>query len=512
MAYIETADLRARKKKNTFLGDATAIGLPIAGAVGGSFLGNPMLGAQLGNMAGQAIGGAAGMSDVGLIGGQIAGMGAGFLGNKVLPMTNQTVMASGGNLPQLTNYLNGNTHEQNSLGGVPVDAMGNPSPQNPVGLVEQGEVGYKLPNDETGYIFSNRLKIPGSKTTFADEAKKIVNKYKNRLGEKLDRPDKLAKEALDAKMAELKQAQEIIKQEESDTEVIKKYGGYLKKLVEGGMLDLPQHGGGNQLGYGFDPETGKFIENPNELEGFYKGIDLKGSYTGYAAQAATRIPQLFTKAEGVNYDRVTPETIDLSKERAGLETSRNQQLGFLKRQAGLGDSPGQVLNYLSSAVPSVYNQFDTAYGQSIGREEAANVGILNQAKAQNAQIQMAETEARARERDAVRSIRDQSLADLGKIGLGAMTAKGKAAIQYNMLKAMAAQGDFKNTWGDQGQYMSGRDIEKDSKLPTIQDLGVQTSNTQQPDIQSFIIQELLKANNILPKKAKGGYLKKKGKK
>ena len=63
----------------------------------------------------------------------------------------------GGNQNPVINEYNGgsNTHQQ-GVGGVPVDAMGNPSAvsrQSAVGLTEKGEVTWN------GYVFSDKLKV-----------------------------------------------------------------------------------------------------------------------------------------------------------------------------------------------------------------------------------------------------------------------------------------------------------------------------------------------------------------
>ena len=72
----------------------------------------------------------------------------GDLGQGGFPAPNQN--------PVITGY-NGksNTHQQ-GVGGVPVDAKGNPSAvskQSAVGLTEKGEVAWN------GYVFSDKLKV-----------------------------------------------------------------------------------------------------------------------------------------------------------------------------------------------------------------------------------------------------------------------------------------------------------------------------------------------------------------
>ena len=171
---------------------------------------------------------------------------------------------------------------------------------------------------------------------------------------------------------------------------------------------------------------------------------------GSGIQALTRLPQLFTQPNSVQYDRVSPELVDYSQERGGMETSRNNQLGFLKRQASMAGSAGQALNYLASAVPSAYNQYDQQYAQSIERQQNTNAQLMNQANAQNAQIQMKEAEANAMEKDAARGIRDQAISDIGNIGAQAFQTKPKMMQQYNMLKAQAATTDNDIGWNPDG--------------------------------------------------------------
>ena len=811
MAFVETANLKTKDKKGSFLGDVLATVGPMA------------LGA-LGSIA------SGGMSQIG-----------GGLVSSILGGGNESTKAMGGNIPQMTKYASGGSHEQNGLGGIPVDSLGNPS-GNPSALVEQGEVGYKLPNDQTGYVFSNRIKVPGKKHTFADEAKRVASRYKNRLGENLDKPDSLAKRALDMAMNTLKDNQEAVKQQEQEAMAVKALGGYFNELKKGGVIEeppteqeeyvsklqyYPQNDvservkkyphfyeskvyNGNarksptyKVGYDESVEPGiikprgssiraggygtadaaltsilsdkgmrdiavdnamadslnKFLPPPaiaaidslnianfrdndttgrraaieniakrfpqyvepskvfkqedidrwreslgdqnaqlgfahnqvytnptksdlltgnkttkgtlekEERRGFNKwgvrnaagshmssyrtfidtqpvsttgetmvspkaavlttpinydipsgefsarvsnisGVDpaaifsqfsgdnysmsqvlrqrgkdkstksyggglpkytpggdlpnqdrenylkyhsgLPEAYIGYGLQAATRIPQLFTKPESIHYDRVNPETIDLAQERGSMETSRNNQLGFLKRQAGMAGSAGQALNYLSSVVPQAYNQYDQQYAQSIEREQNANAQIMNQANAQNAQIQMREAEANAMERDAARGIRDQALADIGKTGLGALTAKKSALEQYNALKMQGMINDFdfafdkngvritrdgrkektpvlpfnkdypapkiENSLGEVGKEISitGEmpNYKWNPNIPTKQEIlpfdNTPYTNTIVTDVKDLSGKEFACGGSL--KKCKGGYLKKKGKK
>ncbi len=104
----------------------------------------------------------------------------------------------------LTRFDEGGLHHQNPLGGVPVGGNN---------TVEQGET--KLKN----YVYSNRIAIDENMTkemnlpnyikgkTFADASKAIDNKFK-------DRNDKHSLETKNVFLDRLKQAQEIVKQQE----------------------------------------------------------------------------------------------------------------------------------------------------------------------------------------------------------------------------------------------------------------------------------------------------------
>lgn len=397
MAFVETANFETKEAKGSgfldILGGVASFAAPIVtGALTGGA--SSLLGSAMGGLFGKA---------------------------------NEAVAkAYGGNIPQMTNYNGGGTHEQNPMGGIPVDQFGNPS-LNASALVEQGEVGYKLPNDKSGYVFSNRIAVPGKKVTFADEAKKIASKYKNRLGKDFSKPDALAKKSLDMEMEALKNGQEEIKQMEQAQSMMQAMGGYLKKLEKGG-----------------------------DAANYLKGSGYKEAMLGYGIQGLTRLPQLFTSPESISYDRVNPELVDFAQERGSMETSRNAQLGFLKRQAGMAGNAGQALNYLASAVPSAYNQYDQQYAQSIEREQNTNAQIMNQANAQNAQIQMKEAEANAMERDAARSIRDQALGDIGNIGGKSLGLKSELMQKYYGLKAQGATGDYTVNFGPNGEAIPVR--------------------------------------------------------
>lgn len=141
--------------------------------------------------------------------GQVAGIAGGAMMGKV-------GYAMGGNT-QLSEFNNGGTHEENPNGGIPIG-------QN--ASVEQGETKWE------DYIFSDRIKIPGAKHTFADESKKIQKKYPKE--RENDVPTQKAKKK---EMERLMATQEAIRAEMglNDESQVAAYGGRIK-YPDGGSL------------------------------------------------------------------------------------------------------------------------------------------------------------------------------------------------------------------------------------------------------------------------------------
>lgn len=121
--------------------------------------------------------------------------------------------------------------------GIPVDQQGNPSASTkkpPIALVEDGEVSYK------GFIYSDKLKDENGKT-FAKKAKKILSKYKPRLGKNFDRDDVMAQEAMEKEMNALANENEQ-KRSPKHYKELEEYrcGGGLKKKGQGGLMGKVQ--------------------------------------------------------------------------------------------------------------------------------------------------------------------------------------------------------------------------------------------------------------------------------
>ncbi len=124
-------------------------------------------------------------------------------------MRGRNYCAEGG---ELTQY-EGLTHEQ---GGLPLGQTNE---------VETGET--RGPNDMMSvkdYIYSDRLKVPGKKYTFAKASKMIESKLSKRDN------DKMSDETREKMLSELMQNQESVRQRMMDSAYKKAYGGEVKQF------------------------------------------------------------------------------------------------------------------------------------------------------------------------------------------------------------------------------------------------------------------------------------------
>ncbi len=140
-----------------------------------------------------------------------------YLKTKINAETNN-VYANGGML----NEYNGEKHEN---GGIPM---------GPNAEVEGGETSMKMGmggEQDSTYIYSDRLKVPGKNHTFAEASKRIDNKYNRRTNDKLSN---------ESKRRELNKLMESQEQERaglvnSAYETIAAYGGPIHRYTDGGI-------------------------------------------------------------------------------------------------------------------------------------------------------------------------------------------------------------------------------------------------------------------------------------
>lgn len=194
--------------------------------------------------------------------------------------------------------------------------------------------------------------------TFAERAKSIMNKYKNRLGENLDRDDPLAKAALQRELQELAMEQESVKasmQEESIANEMA-MGGYLPALydgtstLQGPVYPVSQPSFGSRYGYG--PYNTWGSNDPN----------MSGLIKEYRSNDAGPITPMHSipYSDEVTLSNSTPVKLYNKRESDGngipwttYAASGAQVLGDILSAAMLFDKKGDV----SYEPPTNYPQF-----------------------------------------------------------------------------------------------------------------------------------------------------------
>ena len=191
----------------------------------------------------------------------------------------------------------------------------------------------------------------------------------------------------------------------------------------------------------------------------FKNMSALPQMIGYGAQALANLPGLFTKPERVKYDRVTPDLINLGAERDALSQDRNLSRAISRKLAAGSNNVGQALNFLGANESDLSRQFGQNISKSFQTEANLNSEIKNKTRMFNAEISRAEQDANAAEKDAAKSARLQSLANIGSIA--ALGAKDfmDMTYKYDQLSAL-----------DTGEFVMVRDkktgklVQKEKKL------------------------------------------------
>lgn len=339
--------------------------------------------------------------------------------------------------------LQGNTHAQ---GGINI---GN-------GDEAEGKETIFNSGDSGQFIFSEKLKLPNSKKSFADESKKIEKEYKNN-------KDSLREKAMKQRIGNLANLQESIKPKEKILGNKFDDGGlrfnlaeaiaFNPKLSKSEPFQFNNNNGlikGNKIGENIGKQTVDFsklkatstegLQNKEASTGF-KNMSALPQIIGYGAQALANIPGLFTKPERVKYDRVTPDLINLGAERDALSQDRNLSRAMSRKLATGSNNVGQALNFLGANESDLSRQFGQNISKSFQTEANLNSEIKNKTRMFNAEISRAEQDANAAEKDAAKSARLQSLSNIGSIA--ALGAKDfmDMTYKYDQLSALDT-GDF----------------------------------------------------------------------
>lgn len=286
---------------------------------------------------------------LGIAGNLIAPGIGGMIGSSVGGMIKQ--LEQGGQLP--LNEFNGLLHEQ---GGININAA----------EVEDGETSVK------DYVFSDNLMISGTKRTFAQESKRIENRYKRRPY------DRHATKSKERELQRLAQQQEQLKAEEQAAS--------------------------NPIAQGQETMSPEGMPMMND----------GGLMAGYVLQGLSNLPSLiqsFKKPEQVNYGRVKAPEIDLSSQRSILSNQRTATRNAALRSAQRLDNPYGAM----TSVNTMADPYAELISKSYSDEANQNAQLAYDASKTNAQIRMQETEANQKEKDAQTSMRHQALANIGQV-------------------------------------------------------------------------------------------------
>jgi hypothetical protein len=252
-----------------------------------------------------------------------------------------------------------------------------------------------------------------NKKTYADEARAIMNRYKLRLGEKFDKGDTLALEAMNQELAALRESQE-------GTRMVmlggKEYrgGGKLKRYQDGGFISKA-----------FDKNRGIDLIN-DELLGFTPDTLPATSAGAMAAQTGSKSTDLLTPFKSrvpwlgavsniagsllmnkdidlPSYDyeeydptQIAPHLVDYSRGREQTLRERDIADARIRKGArGLGSRAGLMEN-ITAGTTGTQRVAGTAFNQSLENEQNVNAQILNEVGARNAQAGLTAAQMNAR--------------------------------------------------------------------------------------------------------------------
>ena len=143
--------------------------------------------------------------------------------------------ANGGTMPQLTEFNEGGTHEENVLGGIPQGS----APDGRLNLVEEGETKLNASN----YIFSDTLKLDEGIAAAFNLPKRDIGKTFAEISKRLDRPnsrrdnDTIEQNAKQRDLENLMQAQEAFKAVDlqKDMEMMQRKHPEIMEALQGAM-------------------------------------------------------------------------------------------------------------------------------------------------------------------------------------------------------------------------------------------------------------------------------------
>lgn len=250
--------------------------------------------------------------------------------------------------------------------------------------------------------------------TYADRAKTIMNKYKSRLGEKFDKGDTLALEAMNQELSLLRKEQEIARAAlNPELGVLDNFVDAIPQHWAGGNLDvnsLPKHKNGAMLrqlpviapikhlgaNAGINPNALR----PNSIidprtgsggiggggEAYKSRVPWMGAATGIVGSLMMNKP---IKMPEYNYEEYKPQEatanlVDYGREREQVNANRDLAQSIILGQArGTGSQAGLMENVLAGTT-GTQRVAGEQFGQSLQNEGNMNAQILNQTSQFNA--------------------------------------------------------------------------------------------------------------------------------
>lgn len=351
-------------------------------------------------------------------------------------IANGGYLQNGGPMDENFNAYNGNSHEE---GGLPIG-------QN--NEVEGGEVNYK------NYVFSDRLTPEDKKSTFANLAKRVRGKYKER------EYDQAASRAMEQELTKLMQQNEqarIIK--EAQDKHLQELEGLRQQFKNGGFKDPL----GRKFGTPGRAESQEFLNStepvnentnfdinkynsykPNEVvpefnyeawkatqdkyktnvEGNSTKVDPTKQKSKFGSEEAalglSMLPAIYNnikgaKASRTSFAKATPELINLEAERYALKNEgAKARLIAGQNVRNIGGGSGSSLAGLAAAHSAISSNVMEGLSRSYQNEANTNVGIKNQFSSMNTGIRNQEIVANEQNQAMSDSLKSLGLSDLSR--------------------------------------------------------------------------------------------------
>lgn len=193
-----------------------------------------------------------------------------------------------------------------------------------------------------------------------------------------------------------------------------------------------------------------FQDSPINNKGKYN--DYLNMLPGYLAGNIGYIDQLLSKKatpQQIAYDRITPEQVNYEPQRVDARQNANLSRSIIAANANQGTSRGQQLNNTLAGNVAVNQGLGQQLDQSYMQEGNYNAGVRGNANQMNAQIQMREMEARAREKDATdqynQEKRTHALTGIGQNTMGFSRDVLQQNMQDKIVKNWLFTKDYKAT-------------------------------------------------------------------